>query len=61
MFSLSSWMVPVLVATTVLLMTMEVEVTAQDDIRVMLPEPRFLRGARSMRYRGVQGLADKGW
>ena len=53
-----SWILPVLVATTVLLMTMEVK--AEEDLRVMLPEPRFLRGGRSMRYRGLQGLADKG-
>ena len=54
-----SWLVPVLAATTVLLMTMEVR--GEEDLRVMLPEPRFLRGGRSLRYRGVQGLADRGW
>ena len=53
-----SWMLPLLVATTVLLTTMEAK--AEDDLRVMLPGPGFLRGGRSMRYRGVQGLADKG-
>ena len=55
-----SWILPVLMATTVLLMTMEVKAEAEEDLRVMLPEPRFLRGGRSMRYRGLQGLADKG-
>ena len=56
---MKSFLLSLILATTLLTTVM---MEAEDDMRVMLPvsAPRLQRGVRSLRYRGVQGLADKG-